>query len=292
VGVEMKNLVPWLCEMEELASKVYEIAAGRFSNDSAFSGFLSKLAEEETVHFQMMSDVAEYYAEKGEAPVSEIMIDMETKDRLEKPLREYYKKIQSQDVSKKEMIDCIVAMEFSEWNDIFLYVFQTCQEKSKSIQQTAATIQDHKMEIEAYIDNLPLDLKPASHVRELPDIWQRRFLIVEDNQQLSDTLGRILSRDGRVEKAVNGREALKKTRENFYDIILTDIAMPVMDGLEFFKQATETDSDIPHHFIFMSGEITPEVQSICKKYRLPFVPKPFSIDHLLQTIQSVLKKKA
>jgi CheY-like chemotaxis protein len=288
----MKNLLPWLCEMEDLAFKVYNIAADRFSNDSAFSNFLSQLAEEEKLHFQMMSDVAKYCAEKGEVPVSDIMVDMETKDRLEKSLREYHKKIQSQDVSKKEMIDCIVATEFSEYNDIFLYVFQTCQEKSKSIQQIAATIQDHKMEIEAFLDTLPLDLKPAAHVRELPDIWQRRFLLVEDNQQLADTLGRILSREGRVEMAINGREALKKTRKNFYDIILSDIAMPVMDGLEFFKQAAEMDSDIPHHFIFLSGEITPEVESICKEYRLPFVQKPFSIDHLLQTIQSVLKKKA
>lgn len=72
-------------------------------------------------------------------------------------------------------------------------------------------------------------------------VSSKKILIVEDEQILRDAYVHILSQEGyRVSEARNGREALESLEREDHDLILLDILMPKMDGLEFLKKAKLT----------------------------------------------------
>jgi chemotaxis response regulator CheB len=67
-----------------------------------------------------------------------------------------------------------------------------------------------------------------------------RVLVVDDSAVMRTTLKRILTREHkitRIDEASDGAEALSKVKENDYDMIILDLDMPVMDGIEFIKRA-------------------------------------------------------
>lgn len=75
-----------------------------------------------------------------------------------------------------------------------------------------------------------------------------RALIVDDSFLMRSTIRKILSQDSRIKKideAGNGAEALELVKQNDYNIILLDIEMPVMDGVEFMKRSKiHTDAPV------------------------------------------------
>jgi CheY-like chemotaxis protein len=65
-------------------------------------------------------------------------------------------------------------------------------------------------------------------------------LVVDDDPVIAELLARFLQGQIVVEAAQNGQEGLTKAREGFFDLVLSDIMMPVMDGLEFYQPALFT----------------------------------------------------
>ena len=73
-----------------------------------------------------------------------------------------------------------------------------------------------------------------------------RILIVEDDQDIRDLLVETLNRAGfELDTAENGKKGFEKFKLNRYDIIITDIRMPVMDGLNMLKKIRTEDPKIP-----------------------------------------------
>ena len=70
----------------------------------------------------------------------------------------------------------------------------------------------------------------------------KKVLIVDDDQVLRELLAKLLAGNGYVaDLAGDGQEALRKVEEKLYDYIITDINMPVMDGLTFLKNLRQKD---------------------------------------------------
>ncbi|MBD3392130.1 MAG: response regulator [Chitinivibrionales bacterium] len=65
---------------------------------------------------------------------------------------------------------------------------------------------------------------------------KKRILLVDDNHDILDLLEMYLYRDYAIATALNGFEGLQKAREQLPDCIVTDIMMPIMDGIKFFNQ--------------------------------------------------------
>jgi CheY-like chemotaxis protein len=87
-----------------------------------------------------------------------------------------------------------------------------------------------------------------------------KVLIVEDDKDLNNAYGIILDHFGyQVETAFNGQEALKKNKQFRPDIILLDLLMPIMGGLEFLKQFKKDPSNKAKVLIFTNMENSPEV---------------------------------
>src|SRR5215510_4849998 len=119
----------------------------------------------------------------------------------------------------------------------------------------------------------------------MPDI-----LIIDDEKAIRKTLSEILSFEGyKIDEASDGEEGLKKFRERNYDVVLCDIKMPKIDGIEFLQKAGENNPDVP--IIMISGHVNIEtaVEAV-KKGAYDYISKPPDLNRLLITIRNAMDK--
>ena len=120
----------------------------------------------------------------------------------------------------------------------------------------------------------------------------RTILIVDDEKAIRKTLTEILSYEGyKIDDAENGEEALKKLKEKSYDVVLCDIKMPKIDGLEFLEKSKEINPDVPIIMISGHGTIETAVEAV-KKGAFDYVAKPPDLNRLLITIRNALDKQS
>ncbi|MFY7900377.1 MAG: sigma-54-dependent transcriptional regulator, partial [Chitinophagaceae bacterium] len=94
-----------------------------------------------------------------------------------------------------------------------------------------------------------------------------------------------------VEEAVDGEEGLKKFTSGNYDLVLCDIKMPKIDGLEFLQKASEANVEVPIIMISGHGNIETAVEAV-KKGAFDFIPKPPDLNRLLITIRNAMDKNS
>lgn len=116
------------------------------------------------------------------------------------------------------------------------------------------------------------------------------ILIIDDEKAIRKTLGEILSYEGyKIDEAGDGEEGLKKFKEKNYDVVLCDIKMPKIDGLEFLDKAGETNPDVPIIMISGHGTIETAVEAV-KKGAYDYISKPPDLNRLLITIRNAMDK--
>jgi two-component system, chemotaxis family, chemotaxis protein CheY len=124
-----------------------------------------------------------------------------------------------------------------------------------------------------------------------------RALIVDDSSVMRKIVERSLRQAGinisQVFEAGNGAEALGTLRENKVDLILCDINMPVMDGLEFVKQlaTVENAAGVPVVMITTEGSEGHVVQALSAGAR-GYIRKPFTPDQVKEHVLPVLVRKS
>lgn len=116
------------------------------------------------------------------------------------------------------------------------------------------------------------------------------ILIIDDEKAIRKTLIEILSFEGyKLDEAADGEEGLKKFREKTYDVVLCDIKMPKLDGIEFLQKAGEINPDTPIIMISGHGNIETAVEAV-KKGAYDFISKPPDLNRLLITIRNAMEK--
>ena len=118
-----------------------------------------------------------------------------------------------------------------------------------------------------------------------------KILIIDDEKVIRDTLREILEYEKFIiSEAKDGEEGLAKIKEEDFDLVLCDIKMPKMDGIEVLEQAKALDR--PPQFIMISahGSIETAVEAT-KKGAFDFIPKPPDLNRLLLTVRNALNKK-
>jgi DNA-binding NtrC family response regulator len=119
----------------------------------------------------------------------------------------------------------------------------------------------------------------------MPDI-----LIIDDEKAIRKTLTEILSFEGyKIDEAADGEEGLRKFREKTFDLVLCDIKMPKLDGIEFLQKAGEVNPDVPVIMISGHGNIETAVEAV-KKGAYDFISKPPDLNRLLITIRNAMEK--
>ena len=121
----------------------------------------------------------------------------------------------------------------------------------------------------------------------MPDI-----LIIDDEKAIRKALMEILSSEGyKTEEAADGEEGLKKFKEKTYDLVLCDIKMPKIDGIEFLQKAGEINPDVPVIMISGHGNIETAVDAV-KKGAFDYISKPPDLNRMLITIRNAIDKNS
>jgi DNA-binding NtrC family response regulator len=115
-------------------------------------------------------------------------------------------------------------------------------------------------------------------------------LVIDDERSIRNTLKDILEYEKYVvDVAEDGVKGLEKVKAGEYDIILCDIKMPVMDGIEVLEKLDEMGADMPVVMISGHGNIDTAVEAI-KKGAYDFIEKPLDLNRLLITIRNAMDK--
>lgn len=118
------------------------------------------------------------------------------------------------------------------------------------------------------------------------------ILIIDDEKAIRKTLGEILSFEGyKIDEAADGEEGLKKYKDRNYDVVLCDIKMPKVDGIEFLQKAIESNADVPIIMISGHGNIETAVEAV-KKGAYDYISKPPDLNRLLITIRNAMDKSS
>lgn len=117
-----------------------------------------------------------------------------------------------------------------------------------------------------------------------------KILIIDDERAIRNTLMEILQHEGyKIDTAENGEDGFEKFKKNSYDVVLCDIKMPRMDGLEFLEKSREVNPDVPLIMISGHGNIDTAVEAV-KKGAYDYISKPPDLNRLLITIRNATDK--
>lgn len=119
-----------------------------------------------------------------------------------------------------------------------------------------------------------------------------KILIIDDEEVIRDTLKDILFHEGyKCDEAVDGEQALNMIKKNRYDVILCDIKMPRVDGLEVLEKSMAQQPDVPVIMISGHGNVETAFEAT-KLGAFDFIVKPPDLNRLLLTIRNALDKSS
>lgn len=114
----------------------------------------------------------------------------------------------------------------------------------------------------------------------------RRIILAEDDESMRGFLVRALERAGyQVSSFANGRDAYEQLRREAFTLLLTDIVMPQMDGIELARRAAEIDPDLKIMFITGFAAVTLNSEAP-KDARV--LSKPFHLKDLVREVDRLL----
>ena len=118
-----------------------------------------------------------------------------------------------------------------------------------------------------------------------------KILIIDDEKVIRATLREILEYENySVTEAQDGEEGLAKLQEEDFDLVLCDVKMPKMDGIEVLEKAKALEKSPQFIMISAHGSIETAVEAT-KKGAFDFIPKPPDLNRLLLTVRNALDKK-
>jgi len=113
------------------------------------------------------------------------------------------------------------------------------------------------------------------------------ILVVDDEPEVADVLAEILAADGhRVEVAGDGAAALDTLQTGSYDLILSDLRMPQMDGPGLYRELARRRPDLLPRVVFLTGDtLSPEIIAFLNETGAPSLAKPFALEEVRRVIQ-------
>ncbi len=118
-----------------------------------------------------------------------------------------------------------------------------------------------------------------------------KILVIDDEQIVHESCNRILTEEGyEVKNAFTGQEGFKKIEEEQFDLVITDLKMPGISGMEALKKIKKDNPNIG--IVMVTGYSTAETAVEAMKLgAFDYLPKPFTPDELISVINKAVEKK-
>jgi len=131
----------------------------------------------------------------------------------------------------------------------------------------------------------PGDAERAGKTFEL-----KAVLLVDDDKQLASALQWILADENfLVDVAFDGEEALLKVAAHDYDVVICDLKMPKIDGMQFYQRLSVEYPDSARRVIFVTGDVAgTDAERFLQESGCRWLAKPFRLGDLLRTAREIL----
>ena len=128
----------------------------------------------------------------------------------------------------------------------------------------------------------------ATSEREGNPCEQRHILVVDDEAVIREGMRRILENDGyRVELSASGGVAIEKIKEGGFAVVITDLKMPGMDGIEVLKTIKVIQPDLP--VIIITGYVTIDTaEEAMKNGAFDYLAKPFTPEQISEKVRKAV----
>jgi two-component system NtrC family sensor kinase len=144
---------------------------------------------------------------------------------------------------------------------------------------------------------LPLELRSDAEP-EAPAAGHQRnrggkILVVDDEAHVASVLAEMLAVDGHlIDVAQNGALALDRLRQSSYDLVLSDIRMPELDGLGLYQEVRRLHPEMAGRFVFLTGDrLSSETGKFLATAGAPSLSKPFHLDEVLSVVRRMLQAR-
>jgi two-component system NtrC family sensor kinase len=147
-----------------------------------------------------------------------------------------------------------------------------------------------------FVVDLPMTTAPGAVPAVAPletgaTLAGKKILVVDDEPTLAEMLQEMLAIDGhQVETAANGAIALEKLGEQAYDLIVSDLRMPVLDGPGLYRELEQQYPELCRRVIFITGDtLNLELKAFLERTAVPTMSKPFLWEEVRQVVRGVLQ---
>jgi DNA-binding response OmpR family regulator len=117
-------------------------------------------------------------------------------------------------------------------------------------------------------------------------------LVVDDEEELGNMIADVLGAAGhRVDVVTDGAQALSRMETRSYDVVLSDLRMPVMDGPTLYAETRARHPGQERRFVFLTGDtFTGSNAEFLERAGLPCLSKPFTLDEIERVVANVVRK--
>ena len=115
-------------------------------------------------------------------------------------------------------------------------------------------------------------------------------LVVDDEIIIAQLIADVLEGNGyQIDTAPHGVAALERLEQRTYDVILSDLRMPELDGLGLFREIEQRYPDLLHRFVFITGTSEhADYQGFIDDVKVPVLTKPFDMSELQRVARDIL----
>lgn len=279
-----RDIVEWLLGMEARAAGIYVRLAEAFGADAEFRDLLTSLSKDEDEHYAALKKVFERIG-KGLQPL--LRMDGAARKEAEEKFRRVEESL-AKGLSEEDALDFIVDIEFSEFNSLFLYA-AAALDRSEFVPVATVKIRRHKKRVENFLRSRGLTARIES-MKNLPELWREKILIVDDEDMISHAVQSVFENECLVANARDGATALKMVNEAYYSVIITDIGLPVMSGIEFYKRASVAYPSIRERVLFFTGWTDENTLSFLLENNLSYITKPVGIREIKKAVVEKLTR--
>lgn len=114
------------------------------------------------------------------------------------------------------------------------------------------------------------------------------ILIVDDEISITKLLNKILIDEGEIHVAFNGEEGISKINDIDFDLIISDIDMPIKNGLSFYSEAIQNKPFLKGRFLFMTGTLDHERLEYFNKHGIEYLVKPSTLKDIRIAAKRIL----
>lgn len=282
----MNHQINWQAEREEEIEALYRSAAARFTTRPEFATFLLTLAAQENDHGNFLRQLLR--PELTGALGTDLPGDPGTTKSTEEMIAACWQIVTATELTEQTMLEVVVQLEFSEWNSLFLLTMNRSGQSDDVFRRMRDEIELHRQTIENYLLQIEAPDELYQTIHTLAPLWKKRILIVDDDPVIARLLEIVMTPYGELEVTTCSTDALNHLRRRHFDVMISDVCMPEMDGIELYQQAIQLDPEIGKHFLFFTATNHLDHLRFIAEHRIPTLRKPASLKVLQETMTSLL----